>query len=243
MTPLSMPGTQGLHAPMHHPGDELLVAYAAGSLGEAHSLALATHLALCPRCRHEVARLEALGGALLEEAAPAAVGDDLLARVLAGLDTPQAPPAVGTRPLPANTDLSRAEDGRMALRPLLPQPLRGYVGGDLSSLTWRRVIRGVEEAQVPCGGTGAKVRMLRIKAGMAMPRHTHEGSELTLVLDGGFTDTIGHYLRGDFAETDPSVDHQPVADTDGECICLTVTDAPLRLTGALGRFLNPFIKF
>lgn len=241
MTPLSMPETVGLHAPQHHPGDELLLAYASGNLAEAASLAVATHLALCPRCRHEVHRLEAMGGALLEEMPAAPVGDDLLARIMAQLD---APAPVAPRPLPANTDT--ADAAAAPGRPLLPQPLRGYVGGDLSGLSWRRVMRGVEEAEVRCGpgdASGAKVRLLRIKGGMAMPQHTHGGSELTLVLAGGFTDAMDHYLRGDFAETDNSVDHQPVADAGEDCICLTVTDAPLRLTGTLGRLLNPFIKF
>ena len=41
--------------------------YAAGSLSEPVALLIATHLALCPRCRHEVEEFEALGGALLED--------------------------------------------------------------------------------------------------------------------------------------------------------------------------------
>jgi putative transcriptional regulator len=42
---------------------------------------------------------------------------------------------------------------------------------------------------------------------------------------------------------DESVDHCPIADEEGDCLCLAVTDAPLRLTGRFGRFLNPFIRF
>ena len=37
------------------------------------------------------------------------------------------------------------------------------------------------------------------------------GTELTLVLAGGFSDETGHFLRGDLAEADASVDHRPVA--------------------------------
>ena len=35
----------------HHLTDDLLLAYAAGSLNEGWSLAIATHLSLCPDCR------------------------------------------------------------------------------------------------------------------------------------------------------------------------------------------------
>ncbi len=75
-----------------------------------------------------------------------------------------------------------------------------------------------------------------------MPSHTHAGLELTLVLQGGFCDRTGHFLRGDVAEADSDVDHRPVADDDGPCLCLAVTDAPLRLTGRVGRMLNPFVR-
>ncbi len=75
-----------------------------------------------------------------------------------------------------------------------------------------------------------------------MPVHTHEGTELTLVLAGAFSDAHGHFLRGDVAEADASVEHQPVADPGEDCLCLAVTDAPLRLTGPFGRLLNPFLR-
>jgi putative transcriptional regulator len=75
-----------------------------------------------------------------------------------------------------------------------------------------------------------------------MPTHTHDGSELTLVLAGGFSDESGHFVRGDVAEADPSINHQPVADPGEDCLCLAVTDAPIRLTGPFGRLLNPFLR-
>ena len=42
---------------------------------------------------------------------------------------------------------------------------------------------------------------------------------------------------------DGSLDHRPTADPGQDCLCLTVTDAPRRLTGWIGRWLNPFIRF
>lgn len=230
--------------PHHHPSDELLVAYAAGNLGEAPSLVIATHLALCPDCRAEVRRLEAVGGALLDDLPGAPVDDDLLSAIFAQLDDGDddtrhsGDTATLTRPAPARERILATGP-----RPALPEPLRGYIGGDLDAIRWTRLMRGVEEAEVPVGNQGAKGRLLRIKGGLAMPRHTHAGMELTLVLTGGFTDETGHYGRGDFAATDGTVDHKPVADPGEDCICLAITDAPLRLTGTFGRLLNPFIRF
>ena len=82
-----------------------------------------------------------------------------------------------------------------------------------------------------------------MRAGRQVPQHTHEGSELTVVLDGAFHDETGHYGRGDLVIADSSLDHRPTADEEQDCLCLAVTDAPLRLTGRFGRFFNPFIRF
>jgi putative transcriptional regulator len=218
--------------PAHHPPEELLLDYAAGSADEPTSLMLATHLALCPECRDTVACFESVGGALLEEIEPAALAPDALDCLLARLDE-QVPASVSRSPVAGD-----------APHPL-PEPLRSYVGDDLEAIRWKQVMRGVEQAEIAVSGPSGniKARLLRIRPGIKIPRHTHAGTELTLVLAGGFSDGCGHYLRGDLSFSDGEVDHSPVADKDGECICLTVTDAPLHLTGPLMRLLNPFVKF
>jgi putative transcriptional regulator len=92
-------------------------------------------------------------------------------------------------------------------------------------------------------GERGDVSLFWIGAGKKMPTPTHEGSEVTLVIQGGFTDVIGHYGVGDVAIADQDVDHRPVADDDGEdCLCFAVADAPLVLTGAFGRWVEPFRK-
>ena len=103
------------------------------------------------------------------------------------------------------------------------------------------MIRGLEEIRLNLPGSTTK--LLRIQPGAAVPQHSHEGTELTLVLTGSFSDATGTFARGDLAITDSSVDHRPIAGEGEPCLCLTVVDAPLRLTGRLGRFLNPFVRF
>jgi putative transcriptional regulator len=119
----------------------------------------------------------------------------------------------------------------------------GDAGGDLEALPWRRMGGPVSGITLSRPGAPETLRLLRIKAGAAVPRHTHAGTELVMVLAGGFKDHVGQYLRGDVSVCDGALDHQPVADADGDCICLSVTDAPLRFTGPLGPLLNLFVKF
>ena len=89
----------------HHPGDDLLLALAAGQLPTAPALVLTAHVDGCTLCQAQLRVLEATGGALLQALAPATLRDDALARTLAAIDAPrQAPAAVpvqGLPPLPA----------------------------------------------------------------------------------------------------------------------------------------------
>lgn len=204
-----------------HPPDEWLMAYGAGSLDEITAVLVAAHLSLCSRCRAEMAVIEAVGGALLEDQAPAEMDGHALAAVLGRLDR-QAPP--GPPPPP----------GR------LPAPLGDYLPGGLEALAWKRLGRGIEQVVLRRRDV-TKLRLLRISAGVAVPAHGHGGNELTMVLQGGFTDLGRHYGPGDVATADAATVHAPAADDGEPCLCLAVTDAPLRLTGLLGRLINPFL--
>lgn len=212
----------------HHLPDELLVAYASGTLEEARSLLVASHLALCPACRAEAGRLEALGGALLEHLPPTPVGAGSLDALLARLDEPE-PPAPQARRFATPTDRR------------LPAPLRRYMSGDPDSLAWRRLGRGVRVHDLATPADGPRARLLAVRPGCAIPEHTHAGEELVLVLEGGFTDATGHFVRGDVAASDGTVTHRPVADPGEECLCLVVHSGRLHLTGPLGRLLDRFL--
>jgi putative transcriptional regulator len=208
----------------HHPPDEMLVAYGAGSLDEAGALLVATHLTLCPRCRAEVAHVEALGGQVMDELPPTALSAGALDAVLAvlNLPAPVAPPPARKRP-----------SG-------LPAPLAAYVGDGLDTLPWKRLGRGIEQVFL-LGDRAVRARLLRVAPGVVIPRHGHAGLELTLVLAGGFADQGRAYDRGDVEVADRQTVHAPAADAKEGCLCLAVTDAPLRLTGLLGLLINPFV--
>ena len=117
----------------HHLTDALLMAYSAGSLPEAFSLTVATHVSLCDECRARLGAFDTVGGALLEAEAAPMSGDSLdatLARIRADGETRR------TRPAPRRTGV-------------LPAPLRDYVGGDLESVRWRPIGMGVKQAILP----------------------------------------------------------------------------------------------
>lgn len=211
----------------HHMSDELLLAYVQGSMPEGWSLVTATHLALCPHCRARVADFEAIGGEALETVAPAPLAPEALARAL----TQAKAGAVSTPRIP------RAPGGADA--PVLPLPLRDYAGGDADTIAWAPIGAGIRQRVLTKGP--AIARLLYIPAGKAVPIHSHNGPECTLVLTGALLDRGETYARGDVELTDESWLHQPVAGADEPCISLAVTDAPLIFKTMWPRLLQPWI--
>jgi putative transcriptional regulator len=199
--------------------DALLAAYAAGSLPRSLHALVGSHLELQSANRSYVASLEESLGLRMDHAASTPVRDrqGRLAAIFA--TAPDAP----------RRDME------------IPRALAHFFGRDLEQIEFRSVLPGIKECRLETGD-GTVAVLYRIRPGRKMPQHTHDGSEVTLVLKGGFTDETGHYARGDVAITDEQVDHVPVADDDEECICFAVMDAPLRLTGPIGRLFNRFIR-
>jgi putative transcriptional regulator len=216
----------------HHPDDELLVRYATGELPEAWSVLAATHAALCLDCRGKVRAAEAVGGALVAESSPVDMADGALEATLARTRAPQADG--GASAVVAHAEADEA-------KPVLPQPLRDYAGGDLAGLNWRRLGRGAYHIPLVSGCGAPTARLLRIPAGRPVPEHGHNGLELTMVLRGSFTDDGQRFGVGDVETADSDLEHQPVAEPGEDCICLAVTDARLRFRGVFARLVQPFI--
>ena len=69
-------------------------------------------------------------------------------------------------------------------------------------------------------GVPGELYLIKLVAGRRLPRHGHAASELTLVLDGAFSDSTGRYGVGDIQEVDKQIEHQPAADEREGCVCL-----------------------
>lgn len=218
----------------HRPSDDLLAAYAAGSLLEAPSILVASHLTLAPKSRAIVASYEAAGGAMLDAAQPVGLKVGALSAILRQLDSGHSQMS--------NEDLvccPTQEKKTPKGLTILPKPIRDYLGeADVNELPWRRMAPGIHQVRITAKGGDA--RLLRIEGGRSVPEHGHNGMEWTLVLDGAFSDQFGTFDRGDVEEADGDITHQPAAKNGTDCICLAVTNAPLKLKG-FARLLQPLV--
>lgn len=213
----------------HQVSDELLLDYASGNLSEGWSIAVATHLALCPQARRRLSAMEGAAGALFDKiSASDDVTDNDWAKMKARLADAPAQPSPTKQVSPSEG--------------VIPEPLRSYLGGDVSSLKWKALGRGAYQIRIPTEDPGTQVRLLRIPAGKPVPEHTHEGRELTLVLSGSFHDGEDLFARGDLEEADGSLLHTPTASPGEDCICLAVTEAPLKFSSWVVRMIQPILK-
>lgn len=209
----------------HHLTDALLMGYAAGTLPEAFNLVVATHVSMCDSCRAALAEYDAVGGEVMLGADPVSVSEGSFAATMALIDN--APPV----------DRRAAREWPNAI---FPAPLRDYVDGDADRVKWRRIGGGVQQ-MVLSTSDGATARLLRIPAGTAVPDHGHRGLELTLVLQGAFTDETDRFAAGDIEVANEELNHTPVAEAGEDCICLAATDAPLVFNSFLPRIAQRFI--
>lgn len=201
--------------------DQLIAHYVAGTLPGPLRALVGAHVEL-KQSGAELARgFEALAGRELENLEPAPLEHrDAVMRAIF-----------------ASRDMEIARPAPVQHCNIFPKSLIEFTGHTAQTIPWRRKLPGLREVRF-AEEDGFQATLYWIRPGRAMPHHTHAGSEVTLVLDGGFSDGLGHYLRGDVAAADETVDHRPVADTDGPCICFAVTTAPLKMTGSLGQLFS-----
>ncbi|MGH1439722.1 MAG: ChrR family anti-sigma-E factor [Cellvibrionaceae bacterium] len=223
--------------PLHHPSENLLAEFAAGTLPLAQAVAVKAHLHFCSECQQAVKKMESYGGSMLErlEPQPTMAGsfDQLMNTIDKTSEAQLATTVKATQPIlnkSENQD-SHADLPRLVRKLIKQRPLK-----------WKRVNRSLKTAPLTVGQKQYQVSLQKIEAGNTAPEHDHRGTEITVVLEGSFSDKQGIYQKGDFLIKEPGDIHQPISARNQHCLCLSVEEAPVKLTGLWGRILNPFIK-
>lgn len=208
----------------HHPDTATLLGFSAGTLNEALSAVVACHVSGCRSCAADVARMDLVGTSLVAS---------MPVPMLAGRE------ATGLPAMPAadQTDLKGSEDIKPA--GLIPAPLRRHFGITEADIHWRQLAPGVWHHRFRLGShKSGDLRLLRIAPGYRMLEHGHGGTELTLVLQGAFSDPTGEYLRGDLQEVAQETEHCPVADPVSGCICLIAAEERAHFRGVIGKLVQ-----
>ena len=205
----------------HHIPDPMLAAYASGNLPHAFAVVVASHVSMCEECRAALEAHQAVGGALIEETDAVPVSASMKDALFAQLDEPFTPAPVFKR------------------SGVYPGPVMEALKG--RAPRWKKLGMGVRQDIISEDVNGS-VRLLYIPPGQAVPDHSHNGLELTLVLQGSFSDDTGRFGVGDLEIADESLEHTPIADEGDPCICLAATDARLRFRAFMPRLLQPIFR-
>lgn len=205
----------------HHIPEELLLTYAAGSLPQPFALVVAAHVSLCLDCRASLGAHQEAGGMILDGLDGAEVTRGLKSATMGLLDAP----------LEAESVYPRSG--------CFPGPVMAALKG--RPPRWKPLGMGVRQSILSADESGS-VRLLSIPPAQAVPDHSHNGLELTLVLQGSFSDAAGRFGVGDVEVADQDLEHTPAADPGPPCICLAATDAPLRFKSFVPRLLQPLFR-
>lgn len=201
----------------------LLMDYAAGHLRPSEALLVSCHLALRPQSRQRVEAYEALGAQMVcddcGEDDIAHLSPDCFDKIMSRIDAPA--PVVEISPRPP---MQREQE--------IPPAVMALLCGNCTerSLRWQAVRPGIEAVSlhVPAGSPCRhRLRLMRLHPHQQVEAHSHIGREMTLVLQGGYSDHTGNYTQGDLVViNDPHFVHSPRAGDSG-CLCLILTDAPV----------------
>jgi len=198
----------------HHPSQATLARFAAGELDEACHIVVATHLRLCTGCMREVNDFEQFGGVFLESEKPLPLRTAALTDILARIHEPFDDSEM------TNLDFAALRDGN-----------------------WRWIYRGLWLKPLPAAvQNDTKAFMLKASPGAKLPAHGHKGIEWTCIVEGAYRHDYGRFGPGDFDEADETVEHRPLVESGGSCICIVALQRGIELKSWLGRVVQPLIR-
>ena len=227
-----------------HPTQALLKQYVEGDLPASVAVVVASHVEMCSECQSSVARMsEQIASEAFEMES---VGNDSVppqeifsADMLSDLQDEQ------------DLDmLAQIMDLPVDEQVMMPEcPAELDIAGE--QITLPRAINSIPMAEWKGIGKISRARLnlddeerrmslLHIDKGGAVPAHTHKGFEITLLLQGSFSDEMGEYQRGDFIWLDGEHTHNPVSEQG--CVCLTVSSDALHFTQGVSQLFNPLGK-
>lgn len=222
----------------HHPHLSLLRTYCAGELPASVSVIIAAHIELCPHCQQqvEVITKEFANDTFTSSFDCVSASSVSTDYDLNGFDIDSMIDTITTDT--SITEIEPASPVELTLNSreyFLPQVLR-----NLERSNWSKLGK-LSRSRIDLDDENLHTSLLHIEAEGSVPSHTHNGFEVTLLLEGSFEDEMGTYHEGDFIWLDGNHTHNPI--TNNGCLCLTVASDSLHFTQGLTKILNPIGKF
>ena len=198
-----------------------IINYAAGKLTPARHALIACAIELNPDLAEFAALNTSVAASLLDEVKPVSLSPLFIGKVLETLSFGHP------------YDVANDHNPKRIMN--APPVSKGLVNRDvIKNMSWKSLIPGVAVRDVLGNRktkNGERLYLLKVKGGMRMPEHTHQGEEWALILSGGYHVDGKTYKRGDLHFENETNSHAPVTCEGEDCICLAMTEAPLVMKG------------
>lgn len=197
--------------------ETMLTDYVAGRLSPAKHGLVTEFQRLSSVAANDVALEETLASQLLEESEGESLSANFFDRVSAAIAVlPNLKPEQGRR-----------------------EDITNY----LDSVKWRTRLPGISTHDIIGGrkGEGDRLFLLKVKPGFTIWDHSHSGDEWVLVLKGSYMSGGKLYEAGALHLEDADTEHALTASNDQDCICLVMTQGPVKMASTLGQVLSPLV--
>lgn len=208
--------------------EDAITDYALGTLSPAKHVMLACQSEISEAVAERVAFQENIAGSMIEDGTSETLSPLFMGNVLANLPSQEGSHA-------ASAD---EQEG------LAPKSLRHMLGHGLKDMKWKSLIPGIAVHDVMGNRKtvdGDRLYLLKAKGGMRMPDHSHTGEEWTLLLTGSYTVGDKRFTRGDMHIEGEDELHAPHIDEGEDCICLVMTQGPLKMQGWLPKVVQKVV--
>ncbi|TEW55262.1 transcriptional regulator [Psychromonas sp. RZ22] len=215
----------------HHPTFELIQSFVNGDLPASLSIGIKLHAEMCSQCQKQIAQLtEQVADNAFESENSFAVNDNdifdfesIISDITESDDIDD-----------VSVEINKTINFKNKAYPL-PKALNNVSVGKTAN------IGKLSRARLQLDEEEIHTNLLHFNPGGGVPEHTHKGFELTVLLDGSFTDHKGEYTKGDFIMLDGTFTHQPISEKG--CLCYTVANDALHFTQGINKLLNPIGNF
>lgn len=213
--------------------DDIITDYAAGKLSPAKHIMVACHSEIVDSVAEEVAFQEDIAACVVAEMEPLILSPSFMKNVLASL-----PPQKS-----ANENERHGATKDKPVEDITPKSLRHLLGHGVDDLKWKFLVPSlaVHDLLGERKKGGDRLYLIKVKSGGSIPDHSHNGEEWSLILKGSYSVGEKHFKRGDFYIEDETEIHSPQVEGDEDCICLLMTQAPLKMQGLIPKLIQPIL--
>lgn len=199
--------------------EQVLTDFALGKLSPAKHMVVRCQREMSLEVTSQLAFQEQIAAAFIEDIPSEELSTDFLAKALA--------------------ELPQADNRNYMIDPDdLPPSLRNILGHKIQEMEWKNLVPGLALHDIL--GTSKydteRLYLMKAGAGKKMPVHSHTGEEWTLILSGSYRIEDEQYSPGDLHIVDQDKTHQPIVDGEDDCICLVMTQGPLKPKGLIPMF-------